>query len=119
MYTIHPEFMLLSNPRDSAVLQNTTSRSSFPLAESNNTVAFTHFFSFPPQVQAILSEANDKFTKAYERMIGEGLPESLTRCDKAYAEARTQISTFLRREKGAEKALECVTITALCALNKK
>ena len=71
------------------------------------------------QIQGILSEANDKFTKAYERMVAEGLPESLVRIKKAYAESKTQIAAFLRREKGADKALECVNITALCTLNKK
>ena len=71
------------------------------------------------QIQVILGEANEKFSKAYERMINEGLPDSLVRIEKAYVESKSQITAFLRREKGAEKALECVYISALCDLNKK
>jgi PI-3-kinase-related kinase SMG-1 len=71
------------------------------------------------QIQAILSEANEKFTKACERMISEGLPESLGRIEKAYVESKTQLANFVAREKGADKALEYVNISALCTLNKK
>ncbi|XP_058794779.1 serine/threonine-protein kinase SMG1 [Phymastichus coffea] len=78
------------------------------------TVAFSY------QVQAILGEANDKLTKAYERMITEGLPDALARIDKAHLDSKAQIAQFLRsKEQGADKALECVTVGALCALNKK
>ena len=71
------------------------------------------------QIQALISEANDKFMKTYDRMINEGLPESLTRMEKAYSDIKSQINSFLRREKGADKALETVNISALCALSKK
>ncbi|XP_035721238.1 serine/threonine-protein kinase SMG1-like isoform X1 [Vespa mandarinia] len=75
--------------------------------------------TFSYHMQAILNEANEKFKKAYERMVSEGLPEAISRIEKAYTESRVQITGFLRREKGAERALECVNITALCALNKR
>ncbi|OXU25637.1 hypothetical protein TSAR_001094 [Trichomalopsis sarcophagae] len=88
-----------------------------PVSAANPRVQRTVAFSY--QVQAILSEANDKFTKAYERMIGEGLPDALVRIEKAYVDSKAQIVAFLRREKTAEKALECVNISALCTLNKK
>ncbi|XP_011150895.1 serine/threonine-protein kinase SMG1 [Harpegnathos saltator] len=75
--------------------------------------------TFSYQMQGILNEANERLKKAYERMVSEGLPEAINRIEKAYTESRTQITNFLRREKGAERALECVNITALCALNKR
>lgn len=75
--------------------------------------------TFSYQMQGILNESNEKFKKAYERMVSEGSPEAVNRIEKAYTDSRLQITGFLRREKGAERALECVNITALCALNKR
>ncbi|KOC68709.1 Serine/threonine-protein kinase SMG1 [Habropoda laboriosa] len=89
-----------------------------PIKSSNNQQV-QQIITFSYQMQAILNEANERLKKAYERMVSEGLPESVTRIEKAYGESRVQIQSFLRREKGAEKALECVNITALCALNKR
>lgn len=66
-----------------------------------------------------MNEAQEKLSKAYERMIAEGLPESLNQIEKAYVDAKTQINNFLKRDKGADKALECVNIFALCTLNQK
>ena len=88
-----------------------------PPAASNPQVQQIITFSY--QMQAILSNCNDKFKKAYQRMVAESLPEALGTIEKAYAESRAHIATFLRREKGGERALECVNITALCALNKR
>lgn len=75
--------------------------------------------TFSYQMEAILNEYSERYKKAYERTVSEGLPEAGNRIEKAYAESRAQIAGFLRREKGAERALECVNITALCALNKR
>lgn len=75
--------------------------------------------AFGYQMQAIMNEGNEKFKKHYEKMVNEGLPEALGRIEKAYAESRLEVANFLRRENGADKALECVTVTALCALNKR
>ncbi|XP_012271718.1 serine/threonine-protein kinase SMG1 isoform X2 [Orussus abietinus] len=91
----------------------------FDPASANNGPQSQQVVAFSYQMQAILSESNERLKKAYERLASEGLPDSLVRIEKSYAEARGQISNFLRREKGAERALECVTITALCALNKR
>ncbi|CAK9817618.1 Serine/threonine-protein kinase SMG1 [Anthophora quadrimaculata] len=89
-----------------------------PIKSSNNQQV-QQIITFSYQMQAILNEANERLKKAYERMVSEGLPESVARIEKAYGESRLQIQSFLRREKGAERALECVNITALCALNKR
>ncbi|OAD60741.1 Serine/threonine-protein kinase SMG1 [Eufriesea mexicana] len=89
-----------------------------PIKSSNNQQV-QQIITFSYQMQTILNEANERLKKAYERMVSEGLPESLIRIEKTYGESRVQIQSFLRREKGAEKALECVNITALCALNKR
>ncbi|XP_043280213.1 serine/threonine-protein kinase SMG1 isoform X1 [Venturia canescens] len=75
--------------------------------------------AFAYQMQAIMNDCNEKFKKHYERMVSEGLPDTVVRIEKAYVESRQQITNFLRREKGAERALECVNVTALCALNKR
>ncbi|XP_015595300.1 serine/threonine-protein kinase SMG1 [Cephus cinctus] len=88
-----------------------------PMTVNNPQVQQVVTFSY--QLQTILAESNEKLKKSYERMVMEGLPESLSRIDKSYSESRIQITNFLRREKGAERALECVNITALCALNKR
>ncbi|XP_034180761.2 serine/threonine-protein kinase Smg1 isoform X1 [Osmia lignaria lignaria] len=89
-----------------------------PIKSSNNQQV-QQIITFSYQMQAILNEANERLKKAYERMVSEGLPDSIGRIEKAYSESRLQIQNFLRREKGAERALECVNITALCALNKR
>ena len=88
-----------------------------PTATNNPQVQQIVAFSY--QMQAFLSNSNERFKKAYQRMVAEGLPEALGTIEKAYTESRTHITTFLRREKGAERSLECVNITALCALNKR
>lgn len=75
--------------------------------------------AFSYQMQAYLNDSNERFKKAFQRMVAEGLPEASVTIEKNYTESKSQISTFLRREKGAEKSLECVIITALCALNKR
>ncbi|XP_034948666.1 serine/threonine-protein kinase SMG1 isoform X2 [Chelonus insularis] len=75
-------------------------------------------FSF--QIQAIINDVNEKCKKYYERMVtNEGLPDAQTRIDKIYNDTISQMKTFLRREKAADKALESVNIIALCALNKR
>ncbi|XP_020295832.1 serine/threonine-protein kinase SMG1 isoform X3 [Pseudomyrmex gracilis] len=78
-----------------------------------------HILTFSYKMQTILKTSNERFKKTYERMVAEGLPEAANRIEKAYTESRVQITHFLRREKGAERALECVNITALCTLNKR
>lgn len=88
-----------------------------PINPNNPQVQQIITFSY--QMQAILNDSNERFKKAYERIVSEGLPEAGNRIEKAYAESKAQIVGFLRREKGAERALECVNITALCALNKR
>ncbi|KZC05708.1 Serine/threonine-protein kinase SMG1 [Dufourea novaeangliae] len=89
-----------------------------PIKGTNNQHA-QQIITFSYRMQGILNEVNERLKKAYERMVSEGLPESVGRIEKAYGESRMQIQSFLRREKGAERALECVNITALCALNKR
>ncbi|XP_011689275.1 PREDICTED: serine/threonine-protein kinase SMG1 [Wasmannia auropunctata] len=88
-----------------------------PINPSNPSIQQIITFSY--QMEAILNEYSERYKKAYERMISEGLPEAKNRIEKAYTESRAQITGFLRREKGAERAFECVNITALCALNKR
>ncbi|KAL6442065.1 hypothetical protein ACFW04_002410 [Cataglyphis niger] len=88
-----------------------------PINPNNPQVQQIITFSY--QMQAILNDSNERLKKAYERMVSEGLPEAGNRIEKAYVESKAQIVGFLRREKGAERALECVNITALCALNKR
>lgn len=75
--------------------------------------------AFAYQMQSIMNDCNEKFKKYYERMVNEGLPDTVVRIEKAYVDSRQQITNFLRHEKGAERALECVNVTALCALNKR
>ncbi|XP_076757575.1 serine/threonine-protein kinase Smg1 isoform X3 [Xylocopa sonorina] len=91
----------------------------FDPIKSSNSQQVQQIIRFSCQMQSILNKSNERFKKAYERMVSEGLPESINRIEKTYGESRAQIQNFLRREKGAEKALECVNITALCALNKR
>ncbi|XP_014477330.1 PREDICTED: serine/threonine-protein kinase SMG1 isoform X2 [Dinoponera quadriceps] len=84
-----------------------------------NSPQVQQIITFSYQMQGIMNDSNEKLKKAYDRMVSEGLPEAVSRIEKAYTESKGQISGFLRREKGAERALECVNITALCALNKR
>lgn len=88
-----------------------------PINPNNPQVQQIITFSY--QMEAILNEYSERYKKAYERTVSEGLPEAGNRIEKAYTESKAQITGFLRREKGAERALECVNITALCSLNKR
>ncbi|KAG5339618.1 SMG1 kinase, partial [Acromyrmex charruanus] len=88
-----------------------------PINPSNPQVQQIITFSY--QMEVILNESSERYKKAYERTVSQGLPEAGNRIEKAYAESRAQITGFLRREKGAEKAFECVNITALCSLNMR
>lgn len=88
-----------------------------PINPNNPQVQQIITFSY--QMEAILNESSERYKKAYERTVSQGLPEAGNRIEKAYAESRAQITGFLRREKGAEKAFECVNITALCSLNMR
>ena len=75
--------------------------------------------AFVYQMQAVMNESNEKLKKYYERMIADGLPDSLGRIDKAYTDTIVQIKNYIMREKGGERALECVNVTALCSLNTR
>jgi hypothetical protein len=75
--------------------------------------------AFAYQLQTSLAEANAHLKKSYECLAAEGLPEACVRLESAYNEACAGISAFLRGEKGAALALECVNIVALCSLNKR
>ncbi|XP_044575793.1 serine/threonine-protein kinase SMG1 isoform X2 [Cotesia glomerata] len=76
--------------------------------------------AFAYQIQVIMSEVKERYTKNYERMVAnEGLPDAQVRIEQIYTEAISQINGFLKRDNAADKALESVTITALCALNKR
>ncbi|XP_046606357.1 serine/threonine-protein kinase SMG1 isoform X1 [Neodiprion virginianus] len=88
-----------------------------PITANNPQVQ--HIVTFSYQLQSVLSNANERFKKACERMVVEELPGVLGIVEKAYTDSKLQVGAFLRREKGADKALECVNITALCALNKR
>lgn len=88
-----------------------------PINPNNPQVQQIITFSY--QIQAIVNDSNERLNKAYDRIVSEGLPEAGSRIEKAYAESKAQIVGFLRREKGAERALECMNITALCTLNKR
>ncbi|XP_011302537.1 serine/threonine-protein kinase SMG1 isoform X2 [Fopius arisanus] len=89
-------------------------------ASRNNEAKLQRIIAFSFQIQGIMKDTNEKFAKYYEKMVAnEGLPDAQAKIDKTYADTRLQISNFLRREKGAERALEAVNTTALCALNKR
>ncbi|XP_047110312.1 serine/threonine-protein kinase SMG1 [Schistocerca piceifrons] len=78
----------------------------------------SHAMSQAFQLQAALSEANSRLQESFERVsTTEGLPEP--QLEAQYIDACTSVSTFLHTEPGAAPALECVCITALCALNKR
>ncbi|XP_057324226.1 serine/threonine-protein kinase SMG1 isoform X1 [Microplitis mediator] len=89
-----------------------------PAAVNDSRVQKIVGFSY--QVQVIMNEVKERYSKYYERMVAnEGLPEAQVRIDQIYADAIVQINSFLKRDKSADKALELVNITALCALNKR
>ncbi|XP_044735996.1 serine/threonine-protein kinase SMG1 isoform X2 [Chrysoperla carnea] len=87
--------------------------------ETANNPLVQQVVSFSYQLQTIVNDANLKLKKSYDRLTAEGIPDSGSRLDQTYIEAKNSIQTFLRLEKGAIKAFECVNITALCALNKR
>lgn len=75
--------------------------------------------TFSYKLQANHNDANVKLKKLYERIQVEGGQEALPRCENSLLDSKSTISGFIMQENGADKAMECVTITALCALNKR
>lgn len=73
------------------------------------------------QLQNVVSEETVKLSKIYERYQKsmDCDETNIVRLDKVHSEAKSAISLFLLEEHGAVRALECVTLTALCDLNKK
>ncbi|KAJ6638202.1 Serine/threonine-protein kinase Smg1, partial [Pseudolycoriella hygida] len=73
------------------------------------------------QLQTVVSEEGAKLTKYYDRYhkFVNCDETSILRLDTVHSDAKAAISLFLLEENGAVRALECVTLTALCDLNKK
>lgn len=84
--------------------------------ETVNNPLTQQVITFSYQLQGLLNDANVRMQKTFDRLGMEGTPERL---DKSYNDAKGSINSFLRNEKGAAKAFECVTISALCGLNKR
>lgn len=81
-----------------------------------------HVLAFSYQLQAILGDENFKLQKMCERLNVELLSNdqhNIVKLDRAYEESRGAIGQFLQEEKGAKRALECVTLTEICNLNKR
>lgn len=87
--------------------------------ETVNNPLTQQVITFSYQLQGLLSEVNIRMQKTYDRLSVDGAPEPGSRLDKAYTDAKSSINNFLRNEKGSTKAFECVTISALCSLNKR
>lgn len=75
--------------------------------------------SFSYQLQSLLNETNIRLQKSYDRLTNEGMSDSGSHLEKTYNDCKSSINSFLRSEKGAAKAFECVIMSALCALNKR
>lgn len=78
--------------------------------------------AFSYQLQAILADNTFKLQKMGERLNVELLsndPHNIVKLDRAYEESRVAICRFLEDESGAKRALECVTLTEICNLNKR
>lgn len=86
--------------------------------ETMNNPLVQQVISVSYQLQNIRNDAQTRLEGSYARLQSEG-GDCGVRLDQTYNEAKNSISTFLRTEKGAVKAFECVNITALCALNKR
>lgn len=75
---------------------------------------------FSYQMQVILNNANDRLKKVYDQMVLERLPENMVLLEQNCIDAKSNVESFIRREKGhSERAIECVAITLLCVINRK
>lgn len=72
-------------------------------------------------LQNVVSDECVKLSKCYEKYQNsmDSDEANIMRLDAVHSDARSAISLFLLEENGAVRALECVTLTALCDLNKK
>lgn len=72
-------------------------------------------------LQNVVSEESVKLSKCYDRYQKslDSDESNIVRLDNVHSDAKSAISLFLLEENGAVRALECVTLTALCDLNKK
>lgn len=77
--------------------------------------------TFACQLQALLNDNNFKLQRTYDRLNVEidRKDDYLMKLERTYDDAKYAVDLFLREENGAIKALECVTLTALCDLNKR
>lgn len=72
-------------------------------------------------LQSVVAEESVKLSKCYEKYQKsmDSDESNIARLDNVHSDAKSAISLFLLEENGAVRALECVTLTALCDLNKK
>lgn len=72
-------------------------------------------------LQKVVSDECVKLSKCCEKYhkAMDSDESNIVRLDKVHNDAKSAISLFLQEENGAVRALECVTLTALCDLNKK
>lgn len=95
----------------------------FQLALGENTVKppLQQIISFSLQLHAHLRDDNYKLQNTCERLQLELDPNDPTvlALGQAYAESKAMIAIFLQEQFDAERALDCVTVNALCELNHR
>lgn len=77
------------------------------------------FIAFSCQLHAVMCEDNFKLKKKCELLQMKGESVNLVQLENIYVDGKSMISQFLQEQKGAVRALECVTLTAMCDLNKR
>lgn len=70
-------------------------------------------------LQNSISDAQNKLKKCLERMHSEGLPDSRIKYEQSYKEMKEKIVEFSKVDKKSGLAVELVTITGLCAVNRR
>lgn len=85
----------------------------------NCQVTAKQVLAYAISLQNTITDAQSKLNKCLERVQNEGLPEARVKCEQNFKEIKERISEFSKLDKKSGLAMELVTITGLCAINRR
>lgn len=85
----------------------------------NCQVTAKQIMAYTFSLQNAITEAQSKLNKCLERMQSEGLPEARVKYEQSYLEIKERILEFAKIDKKSGLAVELVTLTGLCAVNRR
>ncbi|KAK6645471.1 hypothetical protein RUM43_001748 [Polyplax serrata] len=85
----------------------------------NCQVTAKQIMAYTFSLQNAITEAQTKLNKCVEKMQSEGLPDARVKYEQSYVEIKERILEFAKIDKKSGLAVELVTLTGLCAVNRR